>query len=77
MRASASSVVLHIAEGSRRTGRDRQHLWSIAAGSAEELRVSLRVAVAWGDIEVSSVEPLLALIDRVQAMLFRLVHRPR
>ena len=77
MRASASSVVLNLAEGSRRVGRDRLHLWRVAAGSAEELRVSLRVAMAWGDVDGPSIEPALALIDRVLAMIWRLVHPTR
>ena len=35
-------------EGSRRVGRDRPNLYRIAAGSAEEVRVALWVARAWG-----------------------------
>jgi hypothetical protein len=45
---------------------------SVAAGSADELRTALRVAEAWGDLEASRFKQALALLDRVQAMLWRL-----
>ena len=77
VRRAASSVVLNLAEGARRTGKDRQHFYRIAAGSAAEVRAALAVARAWGNLEpVAGVE---ALLDRVLAMLWRLTHgrRPR
>src|SRR5262245_60972106 len=45
---AASSVSANIAEGNRRAGKDRKHLFRIAAGSADETRAHLRTAVAWG-----------------------------
>ena len=72
--ASASSVAANLAEGSRRGGRDRASFYRIAAGSADETRTHLRVAVAWGFIEPSAVEKALTLIDRELAMLWRLTH---
>ena len=74
IRASASSVPLNLAEGRRRVGKDWLQHWRIAAGSAEELRTALRVALAWGDLEESDVEKTLELIDRVLAMLWRLTN---
>jgi four helix bundle protein len=47
MRRAAASVVLNLAEGARRTGRDRLHFYRIAAGSAAEVRAALAVARAW------------------------------
>ena len=76
VRAAASSMALNIGEGSRRAGRDRVQHYRIAAGSAEEARVALRVAVAWGYLEQSEADPCLALLDRVLAMLWRLCRRP-
>jgi len=75
IKRAASSVPLNIAEGNRRVGRDRVHHFRIAAGSAEEVRVALRVAVAWGDLEAARVSGALALLDRVAAMLYRLAPR--
>ena len=74
IRAAASSVPLNLAEGRRRMGKDRLQHWRIAAGSAEETRTALRVAVAWGDLEESEVKEALELIDRVLGMLWRLTN---
>jgi len=72
LRRAAASVVLNLAEGARRAGRDRLHFYRIAAGSAAEVRAALAVARAWGNLAPDSgVE---ALLDRVLAMLWRLTH---
>jgi four helix bundle protein len=72
IRRAASSLPLNLAEGRKRSGGDRAHHWRIAAGSAEELRTALRVAIAWGDLEDQQVSEALELLDRVLAMLWRL-----
>ncbi len=74
LRRAAASVPLNLSEGRRRLGRDRVHLWRIAAGSADEVVASLRVAEAWGHVDAASIAPALALCDRVLAMLWRLTH---
>lgn len=72
LRRAASSVPLNLSEGRRRVGKDRLHLWRIAAGSADEVRAALRVALAWGYVDQAMVEEPLALLDRVLAMLWRM-----
>jgi four helix bundle protein len=72
LRRAVSSVPLNIAEGNRRSGKDRSHLWRIAAGSADEVRTALRVAVGWGHVGAADVAPALEACDRVLAMLYRL-----
>ena len=72
VKRAATSVPLNIAEGARRAGRDRRHHWRVAAGSAAEVRVALRTAVAWGDLDEALTEQPLGLLDRVLAMLWRL-----
>ena len=72
IRAAASSVCLNLAEGRRRRGKDRTHLWRVAAGSADEVGAALQVAVAWGYIGDVSAKRSLALIHRLQAMLWPL-----
>jgi four helix bundle protein len=72
IRRAASGVSLNLAEGRRRGGADRLHSWRIAAGSAEEVRAALRVAVAWGDLTAAEVSEALLLLDRLLAMLWRL-----
>ena len=74
LRRAASSVALNVSEGSRRVGRDRKHLFRIAAGSADEARSALRLAEAWGHLDAASVQRPLELLDRELAMLYRLSH---
>jgi four helix bundle protein len=69
---AASSVPLNIAEGNRRVGEDRLHIWRQAAGSADEVRTALRVAISWRQLRAADVEPALECCDRVLAMLYRL-----
>jgi four helix bundle protein len=69
---AASSVAANVAEGNRRVGKDRSHLFRVAAGSADEARTHLRVAEAWGYVAMDDVETALRLLDRELAMLSRL-----
>ncbi len=72
LRDAGSSVALNLGEGNRRQGRDRGHLWRIASGSAEEVRTALKVAEAWGYIDQAEAAAVLADVDRLQAMLWKL-----
>ena len=74
LQRAAASVPLNLSEGRRRHGRDRIHLWRVAAGSADEVVASLRVAEAWGHLDPTSIAPALSLCDRILAMLWRLTH---
>src|SRR5882757_9870564 len=71
---AASSVAANLAEGNGRQGRDRTHFFRIAAGSAEETRAHLRVALAWGWVDANRIAHALSLIDQELAMLWRLTH---
>src|SRR5437762_7038576 len=73
-RRAANGIPLQISEARRRTGRDRLHLWRVAAGSADELKTALRVAEAWGYLASAALVQPRALLDRVQAMLWKLTH---
>jgi four helix bundle protein len=74
IRRAADSVANNLAEGRKRLGRDRVHHWSIAAGSADEVRTALRVAVAWGDLGETEVREALQVLDRLLAICWRLTH---
>ena len=74
VRRAAASVPLNLSEGSRRTGKDRNHLWRVAAGSADEVAASLRVAEAFGYLQSIATAQALAHCDRVLAMLWRMTH---
>ena len=73
LRDAGSSIALNLGEGSRRRGRDRLHLYSIAAGSAEEVRTALRVGLAWGYVTEHTVSETLEDIDRLQRILWKLM----
>ena len=72
LRRAASSVPLNLAEGNRRSGKDRHYHFRVAAGSADELRAALHVASAWGDLAESSTRTALAIIDRILGMIYGL-----
>ena len=72
LRDAASSIALNLGEGNRRTGKDRTQLWRVAAGSAEEVRIALRVAQAWGDLDERRLTEALGRIDRILRILWKL-----
>ncbi len=74
LRRAASSIVLNIAEGRRREGKDERYHFRGAAGSAEETRACLQVAAAWGYLDAAKAEAPLAALESVVAMLYRLTH---
>lgn len=65
-------MVLNIAEGNRRSGKDRLQFFRIAAGGAAEVRAALEVARAWGMIDPAPTAEVE--LDGVLAMLWKLAH---
>ena len=74
---AVTSVPLNLAEGAGRRGRDRVHHWRIAYGSALEARSALQLLVATGSVDAAAAATAEALLDRVSAMAWRLVHPTR
>ena len=74
LKRAANSIIANIGAGARRQGRDRLHHYTIAAGSAGEVRVQIEAALAWGDLESNLTSNALGLLDRVLAMLWRMTH---
>jgi four helix bundle protein len=72
---AASSIVLNLAEGDRRGGRDPRRFYDMAHGSASEIRGALDVADAWG-WKVDS-EQARAILDRELALLWGLTRRSK
>src|SRR3954464_1517089 len=72
---AASSIVLNLAEGGRRHGRDPRRFWDIAHGSAGEIRGALDLADAWG-WQVDSAQARV-LLDRELGLLGGLPRRSR
>ena len=71
---ATTSVALNLAEGAGRCGRDRLQHWRIAYGSAIEARTALELLVATGSVNADAAAAVDALLDRVAAMAWRLVH---
>jgi four helix bundle protein len=69
---AASSIVLNIGEAEYSDPGNRRARFHSAAGSANETRSALKVALAWGYISQTKARPAAELLDRVLAMLWRL-----
>jgi four helix bundle protein len=72
LRRAATSVMLNIGEGVRRTGRDKKRAYRIAAAEAQEVRAALEAAVAWGWVDDAAVAAARALADRVARVTYAL-----
>ena len=74
LRRAVESVALNFGESRWRRGKDRSNRFTYAAGSAEEARAALRLAVAWGYVSDAEVREADALLGRVLAMSWRLLN---
>ena len=72
LRRAATSVMLNLAEGVRRTGRDKKRAYRIAAAEAQETKITLEVALAWGLLDDAQVAAVRALADRVGRVTYAL-----
>ena len=75
LRRAASSVTLNVNEGAERRGGDKPHHFRIAFGSAKEVRAALDLAVAWGYLPDGRAEAAIALLDRLNRLLWGLTRR--
>ncbi len=74
---AVASTPLNLAEGAGRAGRDRVQHYRIAYGSCREASAAMRLLVATGAVPKARGDEALALLDRVQAMTWRLMHPKR
>ncbi|MBE7448308.1 MAG: hypothetical protein HS111_05310 [Kofleriaceae bacterium] len=58
--------------GGRRSGGDWLHAFRIASAEAAEAVTHARIAAAWGHVDAADLAEVLALADRLQAVLWRL-----
>ena len=72
---AATSVALNLGEGQRRHGKDQGRFFRIASGSAEEVRVALRVAEAFGFVEPERFADTVDKIDHIVAILHKISKR--
>ncbi len=72
LQRAATSIVLNVAEGAERRGRDPKRFFTMAHGSASEVRACLDLAEVWEwrvDMRVAR-----KLLDRELALLWGLTH---
>ena len=72
---AASSVALNLAESNYSDPGNRRARLFTAAGSANETRAALRVAVGWRYIPAPEAASAQALLDRIIRILWKLTHR--
>ena len=71
---ASESIALNLGEGRLRQGGDKRRHFEIAAGSASEVTVALRIAQAKRYVAAADLAEVEALLDRIRAMLYRLTH---
>jgi len=71
---SSESVVLNIAEAHPATGQDRIRGFVVARKEASECRGALAILRVRKQIKPETYDRLWNLVDRVSAMLYRLIH---
>lgn len=69
---SASSIALNIGEAQYSDPGNRRARFYTAAGSANETRTALRIAIAWGYFTAPDAQPPAALLERLVPMLWKL-----
>ena len=69
---ASESIALNLGEGRLRRDGDKRRHFEIAAGSASEVTVALRIAVAKQYITTAEAAEVEVSLDRVRAMLYRL-----
>ncbi len=69
---ASESIALNLGEGRLRHDGDQRRHFEMAAGSASEVTVALRIALAKRYITDAEAAEVDAVLDRVRAMLYRL-----
>lgn len=72
LKRASLSVVLNMAEGNARTGKDKLNRFGIAEGSAREAVEAIWTAINWGFVTKQEADEVLVLFERTIAMLVRL-----
>lgn len=75
LQRAASSISLNLAEGEMSDGGNQRARFFSAAGSANESRAALRVAIGWRHLQPAQAEAAQRLVERVVGMLVTLTRR--
>lgn len=71
---ATTSVQLNIAEGEYLKAGKQRHHFELAAGSCNETRAALRIALAWRYVDPDIVRPAYGIADELCRMLWRITH---
>ena len=77
LRRALSSAALNLDEGAGHTDGNRTARYASAAGSAQEVRMALELAAAYGYVGRDEIAAPDALLDRFLALVWRLRHPRR
>ena len=69
---ASESIALNLGEGRLRHAGDKRRHFEMAAGSASEVTVALRIAIAKRYVTTAELAELEVVLDRLRAMLYRL-----
>lgn len=72
LKRASTRTALGLGEGHRKRADNRRLAFERALGEADDARVALRTALAWGPVEPAAVEPAADLLLRVTKILTRL-----
>jgi four helix bundle protein len=70
---AAISVVMNIAEGNGRSGKDRAYHFRVAYSSALEASAGLQLLSECGLADTEQISTAIDLLDQVRAMVWRLM----
>lgn len=73
LRRAANGIGLQVSEAVDRKARDSANRFRIARASAVEATTALRLGVAWGHLADADCAGAYATLDRLRAMLWRLM----
>jgi len=75
LQRAAESVVLNLAEGAGRSGKDKNYHYRVAYASAGEAATALQLLAAYRLLDASLASSLQERLDQVRAISWRLIHR--
>jgi len=77
MQRAAQNTYLNLAEGRSARGGNQPARFQAALAECRETRAALKLAGAWGYVDLAASEAVDDELDQIAAIVWTLVHRPR